>query len=270
MVEIWQKTVEIVSSEGFRWMVTFVVALGSMIVAIAALKTSHRATDVSLAMQDIASRVEKREVRPHILIPEDAWSFEIHEFSSNGRRQGKVTFSHLRNVGGGPATNLFAFLRVLYPKRMELPIQLKEENGHMHIFGGFDSTFVSFLPHNEITPITYRGNFPWPEVGGDDKNNSPIFLKVEIYFSDVEGRRYQTIYDLVAMPQIWRGSIGVQLTGPRVRVESGKLIFEGDFRPKSEFDLAGAGLAFVRMESNDWTGEKIDQNFLLNSDDDDD
>lgn len=267
MVEIWQTTVEIVSSEGFRWVATFVVALGSMIVAIAAWKTSHRATEVSSAMQDIAKRVEQREVRPHILIPEDSWSFEIHEFESNGRRSAEVKFSNLRNVGGGPATNLYALLRVLYPKSMELPVQLTEEKGHMHIHGSFDSTFVSFLPNNEVTPIIFRGYFPWPEVGNDDKNNLPIFLKLEIYFSDVEGRRYQTKYDLVAMPQIWNNSIGVQLTGPRARVQDGKLIFQDGFKLASEFDLAGAGLSFLRMESNDWKGKKIDQNFLLRSDD---
>jgi hypothetical protein len=262
--------VEIVSSEGFRWTATFVVAIGSLVVAFAAWKTAQRATEVSLAMQEIAARVERREVRPHILIPEDAWSFQIREFSSNGRRSAEIKFSQLRNVGGGPATTLYAVLRVLYPKRMELPVQLKEENGHLHIFGGFDSTFVSFLPQDEITPISYTGHFPWPEVGNDDKTNAPIFLKVEIYFSDVEGRRIQTVYDLVAFPQIWKGSIGLQLTGPRTRVEDGRLIFEGDFQPKSEFDLAGAGIAYVRMESNDWTGKEINTSFWLREDEDQD
>ncbi len=38
VAEIWQKTVEIVSSEGFRWTTTFLIAVVSLIVAISALK----------------------------------------------------------------------------------------------------------------------------------------------------------------------------------------------------------------------------------------
>ena len=54
-----------------------------------------------------------------------------------------------------------------------------------------------------------------------------------------------------------------------MRVEDGKLIFEGGTRPESDFDLGGAGISYVRMESNDWTDQKIDQNFWLKSDESD-
>lgn len=230
------------TTDDFRWFVTFVVAVGSLVVAYFSYRVSKNSVEISSEMKEIAERADLHAVRPYIIIPDDAWFFDVIEFSS-GNQQARIQFSAVHNAGQGPATRMFARLRVSYPS--DASEHFINNGINPFASGGFDGTVASYVPEKETASTSFTGFFTWPPPNPRMSNGGMVSVHIDIFSWDVEERRYKSTFTLFASHRAWN-CLGPQLTGPVARVENNQLIVEGLSHPPDQFSRETVGLCFAQ------------------------
>lgn len=231
------------TTDDVRWFVTFVVALGGLAVAYFSLRVSSNSVAISEDMKEIAERADRHSVRPYIIIPDDAWSFEVVEFD-NGNQQARLKFSKVQNAGLGPAIRMFARLRVSYVGHASK--HFADEGIEPFAAGSFETGVASYVPEKETVSIAFDSHFTWPPPEPNAVNGGVVFLYLDVYTFDVEERRYKTTYNLAAVHRAWN-CLGTQLTGPVARRENNRLIVEGLSHDPEALSKETAGICFSRV-----------------------